>query len=153
MRPRYDVCSSLNAVIVPFRIWLILCPRQKPWAVFHRSPGSLVLAVHLLLMNVTWWTVLEWPLQWRHHDHGGVSNHQPHRCLLNRLFRRRSKKSSKLRVTGLCVGNHRGPVNSPHKWPETRKMFPFDDVIMGIFSHILSNIIKTGAGAMHLTQW
>ena len=29
-------------------------------------------------------------------------------------------------------GNHRGPVNSPHKWPVTRKMFPFDDVIMSI---------------------
>ena len=41
-------------------------------------------------------------LQWRHNDHGGVSNHQPHGCLLNRLFRRGSKKASKLRVTGLC---------------------------------------------------
>ena len=29
-------------------------------------------------------------------------------------------------------GIHRGPVNSPHKWPVTRKMFPFDDVIMGV---------------------
>ena len=57
-----------------------------------------------------------------------VSNHQPHHCLLNRLYRRWSKKTSKLRVTGLCVGN--SPVNSPHKWPGTRKMFPFDDVIM-----------------------
>ena len=28
-------------------------------------------------------------------------------------------------------GIHRVPVNSPHKWPVTRKMFPFDDVIMG----------------------
>ena len=27
-------------------------------------------------------------------------------------------------------GIHRGPVNSPHKWPVRRKMFPFDDVIM-----------------------
>ena len=27
-------------------------------------------------------------------------------------------------------GIHRGPVNPPHKWPVTRKMFPFDDVIM-----------------------
>ena len=27
-------------------------------------------------------------------------------------------------------GIHRGPVNSAHKWPVTRKMFPFDDVIM-----------------------
>ena len=69
-------------------------------------------------------------LHWRHNDHDGVSNHQPHGCLLNRLFRRRSKKTSMLRVTGLCVGNSPGPVNSPHKGPITRKMFPFDDVIM-----------------------
>ena len=44
-------------------------------------------------------------LQWRHNDHDGVSNHQPHGCLLNRLFGHRSKKTSKFRVTGLCVGN------------------------------------------------
>ena len=69
-------------------------------------------------------------LHWRHNDYDGVSNHQPHCCLLNRLFRRSSKKTSKLRVTGLCVGNSPGPVNSPHKGPVTRKMFPFDDVIM-----------------------
>ena len=67
------------------------------------------------------------PLQWRHNERDRVSDHQPHDCLLNRLFRRRSTKTSKLRVTGLCAGN---PVNSPHKWPVTRKMFPFDDVIM-----------------------
>ena len=35
----------------------------------------------------------------------GVSNHQPHHFLLNRLFRRRSKKTSTLRVTRLCAGN------------------------------------------------
>ena len=69
-------------------------------------------------------------LQWRHNDHDSVSNHQPPGCLLNLLFRRRSKKTSKLRVTGLCVGNSSGPVNSPHKGPVTRKMFPFGDVIM-----------------------
>ena len=34
-----------------------------------------------------------------------VSNHQPKDCLLNHLFRGRSKKTSKLRVTGLCEGN------------------------------------------------
>ena len=44
-------------------------------------------------------------LQWRHNERDGVSNHQPHGCLLNRLFGRRSKKTSKLRVTGLCKGN------------------------------------------------
>ena len=75
-----------------------------------------------------YWQLLS--LQWRHNDHDGVTNHQPHGCLLNRLFRRRSKKTSKLRVTGLCVGNSPGPANSPHKGPVTRKMCPFDDVIM-----------------------
>ena len=61
----------------------------------------------------------------------GDSNHQPSHCLLNRLFRRTSKKTSTLRVTGLCVLRiHRWPVNSPHIWPVTQKMFPFDDVIM-----------------------
>ena len=41
----------------------------------------------------------------RHNEHDGVSNHRRFDCLLNRLFRRRSKKTSKLRVTGLCEGN------------------------------------------------
>ena len=71
-------------------------------------------------------------LHWRHNDHSSVSNHQPHGCLLNRIFRRRSKNTSKLRVAGVCKGSSPGPVNSPHKGPVTRKMFPFDDVIMAI---------------------
>ena len=44
-------------------------------------------------------------LQWHHNDLGGVSNHRRPNCLFNRLFKRRSKKTSKLRVTGLCEGN------------------------------------------------
>ena len=44
-------------------------------------------------------------IQWRPYGRDGVSNHQPHDCLVNRLFGRRSKKASKLRVTGLCEGN------------------------------------------------
>ena len=42
---------------------------------------------------------------WRRNGRDGVSNHQPQECLLNRLFRHRSEKTSKLRVTGLCTGN------------------------------------------------
>ena len=83
------------------------------------------------------------PLHWRHNDHDGVWNHQPHGCLLNRLLRRRSKKTSKLRVTGLCVGNSPGPVNSPHKGPVTRKMFPFDDVIMRNCCHSYQKIVAS----------
>ena len=47
-------------------------------------------------------------LQWHHNGRGSVSNHQHRDCLLNRLFRRTSKKTSKLRVTGLCAGNSPG---------------------------------------------
>ena len=47
-------------------------------------------------------------LQWRHNGRDSVSNHQPHDCLLNRLFRRISKETSKLRVTCLCAGNSPG---------------------------------------------
>ena len=43
-------------------------------------------------------------LQWRHNGRESVSNQQPYDCLLNSLFKRRSQKTSKLRVTGLCAG-------------------------------------------------
>ena len=61
-------------------------------------------------------------LQWRHNGVDGVSNHQPHDCLLNRLFcgdQRKYQSSASLAFLG-----------NPPKWPVTRKMFPFDDVIM-----------------------
>ena len=52
-------------------------------------------------------------LQRRHNGRDSVSNHQPHDYLLNRLFRRRSKKTSKLRVTGLCARNSPGTGEFP----------------------------------------
>ena len=52
-------------------------------------------------------------LQWHHNGCDNVSNHQPHDCVLNRLFGRRSKKTSKLRVTGLCAGNSPGTGEFP----------------------------------------
>ena len=48
------------------------------------------------------WKPFDIPLPWRLNKRDNVSNHQLHDCLLNRLHRRRSKKTSKLRVTGLC---------------------------------------------------
>ena len=51
-------------------------------------------------------------LQWRHNERDGVSNHQPHPRWIPSP-----------------------PMNSPHKWPVARRMFPFDDVIMRIVSY------------------
>ena len=56
------------------------------------------------------------PLQWRHNERDGVSNHRRLESLPSRLFMRRSKKTSKLRVTGLCEGN--SPVTG--KFPAQR---------------------------------
>ena len=75
-------------------------------------------------------THIIYSLQWRHDGHDGVSNHQPHYCLLNNLFRSRWKKNQSSASLAFLRIIHRWPVDSPHKWPVTRKMFPFDDVIM-----------------------
>ena len=69
-----------------------------------------------------WFPNDSWSLQWRHDARDGVSNHQRIDCLHNRLFKRRSTKTSKLRVTCLFVGNSPVTGNSLHKGPVTRKM-------------------------------
>ena len=73
-------------------------------------------------------------LQRRHNERDGISNHRRLYCLFNCWFRRRSTKTLKLRVTShwpLC-GEVAGIGKFPYKRPITRKMFPFDDVIMGL---------------------
>ena len=46
-------------------------------------------------------------------------------------------------------GIHRVPVNSPHKWPVTRKMFPFDDVIMNFFYWFHTSNLHRALGSTH----
>ena len=73
---------------------------------------------HTITVTSQWskaWQIAN-TLQWRHNGHDGVSNDQPHDCLLNRLFRHRSKKTSKLRVTGLCAVNSPVTGDFPAQW-------------------------------------
>ena len=66
----------------------------------RQDPGG----SHVGTMNLAIWDLDQHnPLQWRH-ESDVVSNHRRLDCLLNHLFRRRSKKTSKFRVTGLCEG-------------------------------------------------
>ena len=117
---------------------------HRKWSSLIRAMAWLLTGAKLLPERMLTYRGYVRTLHWRDNEHDGVSYHQPHGCLLNRLFRRRSQKTSKLRVTGLCVGNSPGPVNSPHNGPVTRKMFPFDDVIMtnsseiSIYTHCFS---------------
>ena len=89
------------------------------------------------VLEIRWWRISmvdvesSSTLQWRHNERDGVPKHQPYDSLLNRLFRRKQKKKHQSSESlAFVMGIHRWPVNSPHKGPVTRKMFPFDDVIM-----------------------
>ena len=94
---------------------------NKPLPEIMSTPFYVALWRHKAAMNQLF-KVAMLSLQWRHKWRHGLSNHQPHDCLLNRLLRRRPKKTSKHCVTGFVRGIHRWPMNSPHKWPVTRKM-------------------------------
>ena len=85
--------------------------------VYFQAIGYRILS---LLFSIFLFCICLQQLQWRHNEHNGVSKHQPLNFLLNRLCRRTSNKTSK----------RRWPVNSPHKGPVMRKMFPFDVDIM-----------------------
>ena len=87
-------------------------------------------------------------LQWRHNERDGVSNHRRLDCLHNRLFSRRSKETSKFRVTGI----HRWPVDSPHKGPVTRQMFLFDDIITKHWTNVWSLFLLYNLGFYQLFQ-
>ena len=63
-------------------------------------------------------------LQWSHNQRDGVSNHQPPYCLLTFYQGPNQRNVNAPRHWSLS------PVNSPGKGPVTRKMFPFDDLIM-----------------------
>ena len=71
-------------------------------------------------------------LQWHHNGRDGVSNHHPY--VYSGADHRKYQSSAPL---AFVPGIHRWPVNSPHKGPVTRKMFPFDDVIMKTHSGAL----------------
>ena len=89
--------------------------------------------------------------RWRNNGRDGVSNHQPHYCLLNRLFRRRLKKTSKLCVTGLCAGN--SPVTG--EFP-ARMASNAEDVSIWWRHHVVCsdvcNPLKTGSPSMESTD-
>ena len=73
------------------------------------------------------------PLPWRHNGRDSVSNHQPGslKIVYSTVYSDADQGKHQCSASLAFVrGIHRGPVISPHQWPVTRKMFPFDDVIM-----------------------
>ena len=110
--------------------------------------------IHLKSPRSRWINKL-WTLRWHHNELDGVSNHQPHDCLLVYSGADQSKHQSSVSLA-FVRGIHRGPGKSPHKWPVPWKMFPFDDVIiekMSLFvvsSATADGLVPSCGGTRHI---
>ena len=122
-------------------MWLLIHARIISWTVLvkeARVAKHTQIETHLKTCVSIWivWTDYSVSLLWRHNGRGSVSNHKPHDCLLNRLFRRRSKKTSKLRVTGLCL-------NSPGTGEFPAQMASYaENVSIWWCHHVIGTVIK-----------
>ena len=126
--------SHSNSCVINIRIsyYILLQWKKTKWS------NNTVLQKYSLKLTIIANAFLEyiviqiwcWAWHWRHNESNGVSNHRRLDCLPNRLFRRRSKKTSKLRIPGLCTGNSPVTGEIPAQRASNAKMFPFDNVIM-----------------------
>ena len=100
----YDWCNSWHmhytrrTLIAPWNACYL--PTVWWYCFIYNSSCFLTSAINVVIESI-----FPRSLHWRHNGHDSVSNHQLYDCLLSRLFGRRSKKTPKLHVTGLCAGN------------------------------------------------
>ena len=118
-----DYVARSKAVTFYWTLW-------EKMIIYYQNKNIHLGKLHLKLMPAILWPFFQSLLQWRHNERDGVSNHQAHDCLLNRLFKAQIKETSNSVSLVLVRGIHWWPVNSLHKGSITRKMFLFDDVIM-----------------------
>ena len=123
-----DLLASIKGRWVEWE-WLTWC--DVPSHVAHRSRGK-----QWQHRNRGWVSLL-----WRHDGWDDVSNHQPRDCLQNRLFMRRSKRTSKLCVTGLCAENSPVTGEFPAQKASNAENVSFDYVIM-LFMNNCTNTIS-----------
>ena len=101
----------------------------------------------------TVFVILHESLQWRNNGRDGVSNHQLIILYSNVYSGADQRKHQNSASLAFVRGIHRWPMNSPHKWPVTRKMFPFDDIIMMFVScDIEINFVQVGTSRMKTTR-
>ena len=123
---RYNGCNYLSML----ELKLINVSNRWPWDHLRYIPRTLhTVRAFLYSVVVRWWSIIPiyfrvTSLQWRHDECDGVSNHRRLDCLLSQ---RKHQSSASL---AFVRGIHWWPLDSPHKGPVTRKMFPFGDVII-----------------------
>ena len=104
--------------------------QTKEIAAVSRSAARWTVTSHRLSVSVDCkvWnsrsaTISRQPLEWRHNERDGVSNHQSLDCLPNRFFGPDQRKHQISASLVFVRGIHRWPVNSPHKGPVSWKCF------------------------------
>ena len=112
-----NTCSGLMCIqIKHVKGRFVVSKLRVLWKINHSfvsifcvtSPIASYIKKQLDLLTKTLWH-MSCSLLWRHNGHDSVSNHQPYDCLLNRLFRRRSKKTSNSASLAFV------PVNAPRQ--------------------------------------
>ena len=122
---------------------------------WHRWLKSFLVEDRTMLLSnrqhyVCWWANDPRALQWRHNGCDGVSKSPASRLFTQPFIQAQITESIKApRHLAFVRGIHRWPVNFPHKRPVTRKMFPFDDVIMARGS---ATMVLTGFFALFQSQ-
>ena len=116
----YNAQYLWDVITCPGHWYLLLAQYSSygvPFIGSQSDRSSIITGCRNVIDIVQYWSTMyrdsAVALRWRNSGLDGVSNHQPHDCLLNRLFRHRSKKTSNLRVTGLCVGYSPGTGEFP----------------------------------------
>ena len=88
------------------------------WRLSKEADGGVIGGINNPVYSRLVFSISSWELKMASHQVRGVSNNWQVDCLLNSLFRRRTKKLSNIRITGYFVsGIHRWPVDSPHRGP------------------------------------
>ena len=108
--PKYQFISATSELLAEQNLVEALLSNYSIYARPVKDPSqALLVSIDVLLkqiVDVVSPTKHYQPLQWRHnYEHDGVLNHRRFNCLFNRLFRRRSKRTLKLHITGPCEGN------------------------------------------------
>ena len=116
----YWIHIILNTVVI-----------QCVWIPFYCIHGwSVIIASNIPVKVGVYRRLDRVPLRCRHNGCDSVSNHHLASVYSDVWLGAHQRKHQSSASLAFVRGIHRRPVNSPHKWPATRKMLPFDDVIM-----------------------
>ena len=127
-------CNKLNII---FALWFIINPTSTIcWYMNGHLFTQTAWYISALVVGQQYLVEESWVSTslWCQNGRDGVSNHQHHDCLINRLFRCKTKNQSSASLA-FVRGIHRWPVHSPHKWPVTTRA--------GILITLLYNICLT----------